>query len=127
MGDMTKNFSRKEFACPCCGKDNINNKLVDILQTIRDAAGVPVTISSGVRCAKRNKAVGGVENSAHLTGEAADIWAQGMTKKQLGAKIKELHEQGKLPALQYCYLIADGNRAVHVGIDKKKRSKIFGF
>ena len=37
------------------------------------AVGVPVVITSGTRCRRHNAAVGGVYNSLHLTGSAADI------------------------------------------------------
>ena len=73
MGDLTKNFSRSEFACPCCGKDNIDLELVDVLQKIRDDVGHAITITSGVRCEKHNTEVGGVDNSPHMDGVAADI------------------------------------------------------
>ena len=46
---------------------------VRILQPLRDAIGRPVRITSGFRCPKLNKAVGGVPTSRHLTGQAADI------------------------------------------------------
>ena len=73
MGDLSKNFSRSEFACPCCGKDDISQDLIDNLQLARDAIGLPFKINSGVRCVKHNAEVGGEPNSAHLRGMAADI------------------------------------------------------
>lgn len=44
-----------------------------ILQPLREAWGKPLIISSGYRCEELNKAVGGVANSAHLYGNAADV------------------------------------------------------
>ncbi len=44
-----------------------------MLDLARSLAGVPFKISSGYRCTKHNKQVGGVKNSAHLTGLAVDI------------------------------------------------------
>ena len=44
-----------------------------VLEPLRQAMGVPITISSGYRCPRLNRAVGGVRNSQHLYGEAADI------------------------------------------------------
>ena len=44
-----------------------------ILQPIRNVYGKPIVISSGYRCTKLNKAVGGVSTSQHCKGEAADI------------------------------------------------------
>jgi uncharacterized protein YcbK (DUF882 family) len=127
MGDLTKNFSSKELKCPCCGLFKKNDSLALLLQTIRDAIGRPVIINSGTRCTTHNKEVGGVGNSAHLTGEAADIYVNGISNKQLGDAIKGLYRQAQLPMLEYCYLIKNSSRAVHVGVDKKNRNSVFGF
>ena len=52
-----------------------------VLEPLRVAMNEPVKISSGYRCEKLNKAVGGVYNSQHLKGQAADICIDGdMTK-----------------------------------------------
>lgn len=85
MGDITRNFSRAEFKCKCCQADHINPLLVKLLQAIRDRFGLPVTISSGVRCAKRNKKVGGAKRSQHLLGNAADIQIAGVKTQQVAA------------------------------------------
>lgn len=45
----------------------------EVLEPLREWINEPVVISSGYRCPKLNKAVGGVSNSQHLSGEAADI------------------------------------------------------
>ena len=44
-----------------------------LLDAARGRAGVPFVINSGYRTPERNKAVGGVKDSAHLGGWAADI------------------------------------------------------
>lgn len=43
------------------------------LQRIRCALGRPMIITSGYRCPELNLAVGGVESSQHVKGEAADF------------------------------------------------------
>ena len=48
-----------------------------VLQPLRDWANEPVNISSGYRCTKLNNAVGGVSNSQHTKGEAADLCIDG--------------------------------------------------
>lgn len=129
MGDMTTNFNRSEFECQCgCGKDDISPRLVRVLQTIRDTVEQPVKISSGCRCRARNAEVGGVEGSAHTTGEAADIVVEGWSNTRLGTTIKSLYSKGLLPTLKYCYLInGKTHTAVHVGVDHKNRNSVFGF
>lgn len=52
--------------------DNLN-KLADYLDVIREKVGKPIQISSGFRCPVLNKAVGGVSNSQHQKGLAADL------------------------------------------------------
>ena len=52
---------------------NLQKLCVHVLQPLRDAIGRPVYITSGYRSAKLNARVGGVKNSYHLRGLAADI------------------------------------------------------
>lgn len=73
MGDLTKNFSQHEFACPCCGESETDLTLVEILQNIRDDLGSSISISSGYRCEEHNRSVGGVDSSSHTKGLAVDI------------------------------------------------------
>ena len=74
MAHNTKNFKVSEFTCHCgCGYNNIDQRVIDMAQTIRDDLGVPVYVGSGCRCAKRNAAVGGVKSSRHMLGLAADL------------------------------------------------------
>ena len=44
-----------------------------VLDPLREAWGGPVTVTSGYRCKALNAAVGGVANSQHMLGQAADI------------------------------------------------------
>ena len=66
-------FKLEEFACPCCGKNNIDMHLVHMLDHLRVWMAQPLKITSGYRCEKHNREVGGVPNSAHLKGLAVDI------------------------------------------------------
>lgn len=70
---LTKNFSLREFQCPCCGQVKIDSNLVYLLQVLRDSINRPIIITSGYRCPKHNKEVGGENNSYHLQGLAVDI------------------------------------------------------
>lgn len=53
--------------------DNLKDVCVNILEPIRNWLKSPVKISSGYRCEKLNKSIGGAKNSQHTTGEAVDI------------------------------------------------------
>jgi hypothetical protein len=48
-----------------------------ILQPLRDAMQEPIKIGSGYRCSRLNQAVGGVANSQHTKGQAADLCIDG--------------------------------------------------
>lgn len=74
-GKVSKHFPVREFASKD-GADKvlIDDDLVKLLENIREAAGgKAVTINSGYRSPEHNAAVGGVSNSQHVKGTAADI------------------------------------------------------
>jgi len=74
MGDLSLNFSRHEFVCMCgCGYNQVAPQLVESLQQLRDLAGCPVIVTSGLRCESHNRKVGGHEHSYHIYGMAADV------------------------------------------------------
>ena len=52
-----------------------------VLEPLRMAMDEPIKIGSGFRCQKLNKAVGGVYNSQHLKGQAADLCIDGDLEK----------------------------------------------
>lgn len=52
-----------------------------VLEPLRVAMNEPIKIGSGYRCRKLNKAVGGVDNSQHTKGQAADLCVDGDLKK----------------------------------------------
>lgn len=95
---LSAHFSKKEFACKCCGKYIPCPELVEKLEKFRTLCGnKPMTISNGTRCLKHNKKVGGAmpdekkgtKGSQHLFGTAADVQkVSGLTVDQM-AKLAE--------------------------------------
>lgn len=80
---LSKSFNSKEFECPGLPKDRknkISKDLVTKLQTLRDQLGHSVTITSGFRSPERNAQEGGVKNSQHLSGNAADFTCADLDK-----------------------------------------------
>jgi len=71
---LSANFVVKEFACKD-GSDKvlIDTELVFFLQKIRDHFRMPITINSAYRNSSYNRKIGGVSNSQHTKGTAADI------------------------------------------------------
>lgn len=83
---ISEHFTRNEFKCKCgCGQCIINDDLVRMLETIRHRTAKPVIVHCVNRCREHNKAIGGVDNSQHVLGKAADIHIKGMS-------IKDLHD-----------------------------------
>ena len=87
--NITMHFTIEELYASKTAKDKgINNmpsvrEMVNlvylaayVLEPLRKAMGEPIKIGSG-RCQQLNKAVGGVSNSQHLTGQAADLCIDG--------------------------------------------------
>lgn len=75
-------------------------RLADTLTPIRLAAGVPLAIISGYRTKAWNDRVGGADDSAHMTAEAADVRpGRGMTPAELHDMILAHYKSGKLPIL----------------------------
>ena len=102
MAHDTKNFKVSEFACKCgCRFDKIDQRVMDMAQALRDELGVPVRVNSGCRCEKHNAKVGGVKNSKHTKGLAADLSCSKGAKAMFEAA-KKLHAEGKLQDLDYC-------------------------
>ena len=52
---------------------NLEALVVNCLDPVRTIYGRPIIVTSGYRCPELNAAVGGVANSQHTTGNAADL------------------------------------------------------
>lgn len=96
---LSKNFREEEFVCKCGQCKSVPGHLKENLillckqlEKIRLYTG-PIIINSGVRCKIHNKKVGGVSNSQHLVGRAADIRVKNMYIEDLYNKIQELRKQ----------------------------------
>ena len=92
---LTRNFSKSEFdskdgaLMPSKVLHNIKI-LAEQLQELRDYLNKPITINSGYRSPKHNRASNGVRNSKHVLGMAADITVQGLTTKKVHEAIEIL-------------------------------------
>lgn len=71
-------FEIQEFNSPDLENSGINMDaaFLQMLDDARGISGIPFNITSGYRTKNRNKLVGGVANSSHLVGKAADISVQ---------------------------------------------------
>lgn len=113
-----KYFTREEFRCQCKGKYcngfpvEPQEKLVRTVDEIRRRLGVPVTIvesgGSGVRCEIHNRNVGGVENSDHKTGNAADLHSEKSPEEMARVAEEVMGNTGQIGIYSW---------GIHVGIN----------
>lgn len=113
---ITKHFKRQEFACKCgkCGKDDIDVRLVQELETIRQFCREPIYVNSGCRCEEHNRNVNGAKNSAHIAGKAADVRIDGLPPEAFAYIARRLSNSIKILVYPtFC----------HVELTEKKEKK----
>lgn len=121
-GGSSEHFAKSEFKCKCGGKycnghpaGTTSAKLLNILEGLRSYYGKPITITSGQRCKTRNKQVGGVSNSKHLTGKAADFYIPGICDTAAGRRQVVAKAYALGAAYSYANTSGMGN-AVHINV-----------
>ncbi len=98
---LTKDFYLREFeshdgaATPEWAKDNLK-RLSENLQVLRDYVNQPIHISSGYRSTTHNQRIGGVKNSYHTKGKAADITIKDYNPKEVANIIIKLICKGHM-------------------------------
>lgn len=97
--------------------DNLTRLANEVLQPIRDKYNKPIIISSGYRCEELNAKVGGVSNSAHKYGLAADLDVGGINEnKELFLLIKKMIDNNEIEVDQ---LINENHyKWCHIGLSK---------
>lgn len=118
--DESEFFDREEFRCQCNGKycdgfpEEPEEELVRVCNEIRRRLRVPVSIvdagGSGVRCKQHNAAVGGVANSNHLYGKAADLHSEKSPQEMYRVADEVLGNTGELGLYSW---------GIHVGVNCK--------
>lgn len=88
-------FEMAEYACDCSGycdgfPEEMDPLLLEKVEALRCALGAPLIITSGVRCPERNAEVGGIPNSWHLSGHAADLYCPDIPHTQVAALARSL-------------------------------------
>ncbi|AEL23850.1 D-Ala-D-Ala carboxypeptidase family metallohydrolase [Cyclobacterium marinum] len=78
-------FNLSEFDSPDepGSGERMQESTLAMLEKARHQAGIPFAINSGVRTPSHNEKVGGISNSAHLSGWAADIATSKYTQKTI--------------------------------------------
>ena len=109
-----KYFSFSEFDSPDqpgSGAQHMSADFIHKLDNIRECAGFPFLISSGYRTPEHNERVGGVANSSHLNGLAADISAPTTAMRDA---IVECAAANGIKRIGY------GNTFIHLDVDQDK-------
>ena len=118
--DDIQYFKPDEFRCKCGGKycngfpAEPKEQLVRIADQLRKNLGVPITIVSGLRCPTWNQIQGGVADSQHQYGEAADIYCSGISQLRVEAELD------KIGGVRYHYPITSSSN-VHFDVPKGNR------
>ena len=129
---LTPHFTLEELTTTKTGIDNLPNvsqtnalRILcrDILEPLRDKIGKPIIINSAFRSVAVNRAVGGVSNSQHLLGQAADIHCISLTAFELYKAIDKLVLEGQFDIGQ-CILYKNSH-FVHVSLPSRTHENDF--
>lgn len=114
---LSPHFNSSEFDCPCTYEDCtftlILKSHLDWLEKQRDRVGKPFVITSGFRCPRHNKDVGGAVKSQHLRGTATDIQIRGLTALEASVKLDSADGLGVYQ--NFVHVDSRGHRARWVG------------
>ncbi len=115
-----KYFKYSEFddpTVPGSGELYMSEEFIKKLDKARGIAGVPFKINSGYRTKEHNLEVGGVANSAHTLGLAADIAITPETKQKIASA---LYKAG-------FKRLGFANSFIHVDLDKSKPQTVWNY
>ena len=116
-----KYFAAGEFMCHDDSYSylRVSPKLVDALDKVRQIIGRPIMIHSGYRPPAYNASIGGVGNSTHIDGLAADISAVGIATAALHQVVDDVIGTsggvGCYPLQQFVHLDVRGHHSRWTG------------
>ena len=123
--DLTTNFSLEAMTRTETGLPNEANTSVianltalckNVLEPLRERVGAPIFVTSGYRSQAVNKAVGGVGNSQHLLGEAADTHVNTMS-------VEDWYQFVKRAGVPFDQCIQEFNDWVHVSYNANGKQR----
>lgn len=131
-------FTRSETArkygidntAPLDIRNNIRLFVETVLDPIREDWGGPIVVSSGYRCDRLNKIVGGAENSGHKYGFCADLQVSGgeLRLRSFAKFVKKWMEDHQMKYDEVIYESSGGVTWLHfcwIGKDGRQRMKVF--
>lgn len=123
LAEMTRSATASKYridnAPSNAERDWLQFLCLNVLEPLRAFINRPITISSGYRCPALNRKVGGVANSRHLYGQAADIR---ILNKEDGLKIFNFLRTIKcVDAVLFENSKSTGSRWIHVNVAPNPR------
>ncbi len=119
---LSANFTVREFACKD-GSDAVKIDLdnVAVLQKIRDHFGKSVHINSAYRTVAYNARIGGVKDSNHTKGMAADIVVSGVDPLKVYLYADSIGAGGVIyyPNSRFCHIDTRKPKVRLITLDKK--------
>ena len=98
----TAHFHQSEFNCHCCGQNiGIDINLIVFLEAIRYQYKRAIAITSGYRCPKHNKEVGGGSKSQHLYGRAGDFVVSSISASTVRKLCEKYNQNGGVGSPDY--------------------------
>lgn len=115
------NFTEDELKCRCgCGRLNYDNEFLIRVQAYRYMLKRPMTVTSGGRCVKHNKAVNGEPRSCHecetKKATALDFFCTDLKQAYFLATGSGLFNE----VIHYI-----GKGFIHLGLDRKQKDNYF--
>ena len=98
--DELRYFEKREFDCPCCGKNEMQPAFLRKLDRARHDAGFPFVVTSGYRCPDYNDEISSTgKDGPHTTGRATDVHVVGNNARRLVRLAEEftgigIHQRG---------------------------------
>lgn len=89
------------------------------MEFVRTLLNAPISVSSGYRSRALNRAVGGMYNSQHITGQAVDF-----TCRQFGS-VRDVYNAIKSSGIHYDQLIIEFGQWVHISFSPSPRHQAF--
>jgi hypothetical protein len=102
--------------------ENLVELVKNVLDPIREHFGRPVTVNSGYRGKKLNKAIKGSKNSQHCKGQAADIEIIGISNYDLACWIRDNMDFDQL-ILEFHNRKVPDSGWVHVSWNSPKKNR----
>lgn len=138
MGDLTKNFSLKEFLVSSKADElgiantpteehlmRLRTVTAPSIQKIRDLVGASIVITSAYRSPAVNKAVRGVPTSDHPQAWAVDCHAAGMSVLGFARFVRDaMQGSGPLHGMIDQLIYESGRGIVHISFAPRRRAMV---